>query len=72
MPISVILHIPFKSHIPRESQHQNFIEHRSFSRNFKRINLRQQTYSFQKCKQVFHTAKGMQHWHVSPRVLYQA
>ena len=60
-PKSVILHIPFKSHIPRESQHQQFIEHRSISRNFKQINLHQQIYSFQKCKQIFATAKGMQH-----------
>ena len=57
IPKSVILPIPFKSHIPRESQHQHFIEHQSISRNFKQSNLHQQIYSFQKCKQMFHTVK---------------
>ena len=72
IPKSVTLHIPFKSHFLRESQHQHFIEHQRISCNFKQINLHQQIYSFQTYKQIFHTAKGMQHRHVSPRVLYQA
>ena len=69
IPKSVKLHIPFRPHIPRESQHQHFTEPQSFS-NFKQINLHQH-YFIQKCKQIFNTAKRMQHWHVSPHAPYQ-
>ena len=66
------LHIPFKSHIPRESQQQQqFTEDQNISRNFKQIKLHQQTSSFQECKQIFDATEGMQHWHMSPRALYQ-
>ena len=71
IPKGIILHIPFKSHIPWELQHQHIIEHQSISCNFKRNNLHQQIYLFQKCNQKLHSAKGMQRWHVSPRSPYQ-
>ena len=65
------MHIPFKSHIPRESQQQPFTEYQNISRNFKQFKLHQQTSSYQEFEQIFDATKGMQHWHVSPRALYQ-
>ena len=71
IPKSITLHISSKANNPWELQQRHFIEYQNISRNYKQINVHQQIYSFQECKQILDTTKGMQHWHVSPRALYQ-